>query len=436
MVKQNYLLLVQLVLILMFSCGEQLENPIEVFNEMRSFACAGDTEGFYSFVDKASVEKNFKKMTLQKMRVNTINEEEGGNSDPYAIREMIEVVVPNLMVLKWEIMSRELRLSEAGSLCNMEVVREIEGENAVELVFPDGKRSAWGFEKQSGALTLVSILDRKPFDIIDQDWGFERIVKDSAPKRTESSAMVKNNDEELSINKSGKEDIKNSDPDDMAMLPEAPERAIPEHAITDLPNGRDITLEGNKGLDDEVVRLEEERSRKKIRVPDEMTKERENKAHGQVYVGSYDVGKARWGMTKEQVISAEVKTPLLEKGDMLKYNGMYQGMSAELTYVFSANKLVRGSYKINESSADQMGYIRNYLRIKELLSLKYGEPLFDQETWVNPSYKNKPDRRGFAVFIGHLSYKTKWSTDRADMLLELKSGNYDMLFEVFYNSKQ
>ena len=83
-----------------------------------------------------------------------------------------------------------------------------------------------------------------------------------------------------------------------------------------------------------------------------------------------------------------------------------------------------------------MGYIRNYLRIKELLSLKYGEPLFDQETWVNSSYKNKPDRRGFAVFIGYLSYKTKWSTDRADMLLELKSGNYDMLFEVFYNSKQ
>ncbi len=425
----------------MFSCGEQLENPIEVFNEMRSFACAGDTDGFYSYVDKASVEKNFKKMTLQRMRVNTINEEEGGNLDPYAIREMIEVVIPNLMVLKWEILSRELRLSEAGSLCNLEVVRETEGENAVELVFPDGKRSAWGFEKKSGALTLVSILDRKPFDIIDQDWGFERIVKDSAPKRTESSALVKNNDEELSINKSGKEDIKNSDPDDMAMLPEAPEHAIPKHAIrgdaiTDLPDDRDILLEGNKGLDHEVVRLEEERSRKKIRVPDEMTQEHEKKATAQVYVGSYDVGRARWGMTKEQVISAEVKTPLLEKGDMLKYNGMYQGMGAELTYVFSANKLVKGRYKLDGSSTDEMGYIRNYLRIKELLSLKYGEPLFDQETWVNSSYKNKPDRRGFAVFIGYLSYKTKWSTDRADMLLELKSGNYDMLFEVFYNSKQ
>ncbi|MCK5710540.1 MAG: hypothetical protein KAI07_08370, partial [Deltaproteobacteria bacterium] len=388
----------------------QLENPIEVFNEMRSFACAGDTDGFYSYVDKASVEKNFKKMTLQRMRVNTINEEEGGNLDPYAIREMIEVVIPNLMVLKWEIMSRELRLSEAGSLCNLEVVRETEGENAVELVFPDGKRSAWGFEKKSGALTLVSILDRKPFDIIDQDWGFERIVKDSAPKRTESSALVKNNDEELSINKSGKEDIKNSDPDDMAMLPEAPEHAIPKHAITDLPNDRDIPLEGNKGLDHEVVRLEEERSRKKIRVPDEMTQEHEKKATAQVYVGSYDVGRARWGMTKEQVISAEVKTPLLEKGDMLKYNGMYQGMGAELTYVFSANKLVKGRYKLDGSSTDEMGYIRNYLRIKELLSLKYGEPLFDQETWVNSSYKNKPDRRGFAVFIGYLSYKTKWST--------------------------
>ncbi|MCK5392599.1 MAG: hypothetical protein KAJ31_09230, partial [Deltaproteobacteria bacterium] len=205
--------------------------------------------------------------------------------------------------------------------------------------------------------------------------------------------------------------------DDMAMLPEAPEHAIPKHAITDLPNDRDIPLEGNKGLDHEVVRLEEERSRKKIRVPDEMTQEHEKKATAQVYVGSYDVGRARWGMTKEQVISAEVKTPLLEKGDMLKYNGMYQGMGAELTYVFSANKLVKGRYKLDGSSTDEMGYIRNYLRIKEVLSLKYGEPLFDQETWVNSSYKNKPDRRGFAVFIGYLSYKTKWSTDRAEITI-------------------
>jgi len=46
-----------------------------------------------------------------------------------------------------------------------------------------------------------------------------------------------------------------------------------------------------------------------------------------------------------------------------------------------------------------------------------------------------PDRRGFALYIGHLSYKTKWSTMRTDVLLELKSGNYDMLLVAFYYSK-
>ncbi|MCZ6864664.1 MAG: hypothetical protein O7D98_03505, partial [Candidatus Dadabacteria bacterium] len=94
-----------------------------------------------------------------------------------------------------------------------------------------------------------------------------------------------------------------------------------------------------------------------------------------------------------------------------------------------------GRYKLIERSADEMGYIRNYLRIKELLSLKYGEPRIDQEIWANASYKDMPDRRGFAVYIGHLSYKTKWSTVRTDVLLELKSGNYDMLLEAFYYSK-
>jgi len=100
--KQGYSFLILLVLILISSCGEQLENPVQVFIEMKSLACAGDVEGFYSYIDKTTVEKNFKKMTLQRMRVNTINEKKRKGVDPYGIREMIEVVIPNLMILKWD----------------------------------------------------------------------------------------------------------------------------------------------------------------------------------------------------------------------------------------------------------------------------------------------------------------------------------------------
>ena len=80
--KQGCSFLILLVLILISSCGEQLENPVQVFIEMKSLACAGDVEGFYSYIDKTTVEKNFKKMTLQRMRGNTINEKERKGVDP------------------------------------------------------------------------------------------------------------------------------------------------------------------------------------------------------------------------------------------------------------------------------------------------------------------------------------------------------------------
>jgi len=428
--KQGYSFLILLVLILISSCGEQLENPVQVFREMKSLACAGDVEGFYSYIDKTTVEKNFKKMTLQRMRGNTINEKERKGVDPYGIREMIEVVIPNLMILKWEIMSQELKLGEAGSLCNMEVVRELEGEDAIELEFPDGKRSAWGFEKKSGEFALISILERKPFDIIDTDWGLGIIAKGPLRERGKSSVVVKNNNEERNIQKSGQEDIKNPAQDGMPIL-----SASRKDVVRGPTNDQNVPLEENTGLDHEIVVVEEEESIQEIGVPDELIEEKGHSIAAQVSSASYDFGRAKWGMTKGQIISAEGSKPLLERGDILRFNGSYKGEDAELIYMFLGNRLVKGRYKLIERSADEMGYIRNYLRIKELLSLKYGEPRIDQEIWANASYKDMPDRRGFAVYIGHLSYKTKWSTMRTDVLLELKSGNYDMLLEAFYYSK-
>jgi len=427
-VKQGYLIVVLLVLISICSCGEQLETPIQAVKEMKSLACAGNVKGFYSYVDKVSVEKNFKKMTLQRMRRDTIYSKSRKNLDPYGVREMIEVVIPNLMILKWAIMSQELKLGKEGSLCNMEVVREIEGANIIKLKFSNGKRSAWGFEKGSGALTLVSILDREPFDFIHTDWGLTPIVEKPLQKRAESIAVAKNDDEEHNNRRSVKKDSNDRDLDDMPTLYGAGGSVKPDSTVSgNVPSGENMELESG-------IEIEEPEAVKDILAPDESTEEDDERKATRVSVGSYDFGRARWGMNKELVISAEGSKPLLKKGDMLKYKGIYQGMGAELTYTFSNNRLVKGRYKLIGNSADEMAYIRNYLRIKELLSLRFGEPQIDEKLWANSSYKDNPESYGFAVYIGHLSYRSKWSTMRTEVLLELKSGNYDMLLEALYYS--
>ncbi len=146
----------------------------------------------------------------------------------------------------------------------------------------------------------------------------------------------------------------------------------------------------------------------------------------------YDFGSARWGMTKDQVIASQGSNPVSQSEDSLQYTGSYNGANAELIYTFSSGRLVKGRYIVLESAADEASYLRKYESIKRHLTIKYGEPQTDQKNWANTIYKDQPNRHGFAVYIGHLSYKTKWITNRSDILLELRSNNYNMLLEAVY----
>ncbi|NIU85763.1 MAG: hypothetical protein GWN56_00205 [Nitrosopumilaceae archaeon] len=79
---------------------------------MKTLACVGDVEGFYSHIDNISVESN-----LRKIAIESINEESDSNSQ--SIKEFQEIVIPSLIVLKWELISRELANRQDGAFCNI-----------------------------------------------------------------------------------------------------------------------------------------------------------------------------------------------------------------------------------------------------------------------------------------------------------------------------
>ena len=134
-------------------------------------------------------------------------------------------------------------------------------------------------------------------------------------------------------------------------------------------------------------------------------------------------------------MALEGSEPNSETDSRLKYNGRYNGAGTVLDYVFSGNKLIRGQYILRGSSSDEQAYINNYQKTKKLITNRYGKPQIDQELWTNSTYKDKPDRHGFAVYIGHLSYKAKWVTARSNISLELKSNNYNMMLEAVYTHR-
>ena len=85
--KKHYIYPALIVVLIMCSCGNQSETPVQVAERMQVFACAGDVEGFYAYVDKLSVENNLKNIATQKIRENIANTDD--------LKEFEEVVIPS-----------------------------------------------------------------------------------------------------------------------------------------------------------------------------------------------------------------------------------------------------------------------------------------------------------------------------------------------------
>ncbi len=399
--KKHYIYPALIVVLIMCSCGNQSETPVQVAERMQVFACAGDVEGFYAYVDKLSVENNLKNIATQKIRENIANTDD--------LEEFEEVVIPSLVVLKWEIMNRELKSGEGGAFCNMQAHSDQGDENSINIVFPDGQTSTWHFEKRAGQLILVSILDEEPFDFAGL----------GLQSKTRNSFESKNRVSQKASQKT--EDIEKPKPSDSKKPLIAKQRS-----------DSNIALDSEQ--DKKVIDSSKEPVPQQERAPI-IVDQAELPSSTEQPIRGFDFGVARWGMTRGQVISLESSSPISESANSLKYIGRYNGIDAELEYVFSNDRLVKGRYLLLGPHTDETVYLRDYKRIEALLTGKFGKPQINEEQWTNSLYKDNPDRHGFAVYIGHLSYRAKWTTNRSNILLELKSNNYNMLLGALYRSR-
>lgn len=391
-------------LLLIFSCGDSVEAPIELIERMKIQACEADLEGFYSKIDKISIEHNLKNAILESLDQQTITSDE--------LKETEEIIIPTLLVLKWEVLNREINLGQAGAYCNMEVLDNSNLDENLRLLFPNGKTSTWGFEAKNGELFLVAMIDEEPFDFAKLDLGLTSNNKDPLEHTsiiTQSKKLNQKTVEPKTLET--KEDNK----------PETKKSLNSE--MPPIIDTNNIDTVSKEHISSDIIELEEDNFQ-----PIEQ-------ASSAIQKGGYSFGKARWGMTRDQVRASERIAPISEAPHALVYNSIYNGYRAKIYYVFSGNRLSKGKYLMSNSNDDEIIYLANYMRIKDLLSLKYGSPQTDEEKWINSLYMDKPEKHGFALLIGHLIYRSKWITSRETILLELKSDNYDILLEAIYNSR-
>lgn len=289
-------------LLLVFSCGDSVEAPIGLIERMKMQACEGDLDGFYNNIDKLSVDANLKKAILESLDNDSISPED--------LKETEEIIIPSLLVFKWEVLNREIKLGQEGIYCNMEVLNTTDNDGNLRLIFPNGKTSVWGFEAKNGRLLLVYIIDDEPFDFAKLDLGLISNKKNSLENTS-------------GIAQSRKLNKKTFD----QKVSETKEETKP---LTTKSINSDVASVNHAN---KIDRMTKEDSLHDIKDLKQETVQSAEKVSPPIENGSYDFRKAWWGMTKDQVRALERINPVSETLDTLVFNGVYNGYKAEIYYI-------------------------------------------------------------------------------------------------------
>ncbi len=145
-----------------------------------------------------------------------------------------------------------------------------------------------------------------------------------------------------------------------------------------------------------------------------------------------------WGDSSAAVKALEKAEPAdtTKSGglDVILYMGKAGTLDCAYGYMFAEDKLVKGRYLFTEKHSNNNQYITDYENVKKNLIDKYGNPQTDKVIWKNNLYKDDQDDWGFAVSLGHLVYRSEWTTDETRIVLILSGDNHKILHSVYYVS--
>ena len=141
-----------------------------------------------------------------------------------------------------------------------------------------------------------------------------------------------------------------------------------------------------------------------------------------------------FGMTMEQVISAEGSQPDAKNEDRLMYIGQKSaGKSAIIIYMFVNNSLYGIYVTFTETHTNDNLYIKDFESVDKALTEKYGEPSADKVyEWSDSTFKGDSDSYGLAVSAGYLTIASKWAFDKYTIGHIIYGDNFDIIHAILY----
>ncbi|WP_128547854.1 hypothetical protein [Larkinella soli] len=150
-----------------------------------------------------------------------------------------------------------------------------------------------------------------------------------------------------------------------------------------------------------------------------------------------DLRSLRWGMHSQEVRTLERLAPIRVTDTTQIYRQRwFYNYPATLHLDFIDDRLAGARYILTEKHIRAIDHWKDYHDIVKILSDRYGTPPGDYWTWNVPLYKDRPERFGDAVLLGHLRRSSVWETGRSIITLEMSGTPRDGIYTVLsYTSK-
>jgi hypothetical protein len=147
---------------------------------------------------------------------------------------------------------------------------------------------------------------------------------------------------------------------------------------------------------------------------------------------TFDVRKARWGMTREEVKKSENLQLLSDKKDLVEYKFVLMGLKCRIQYKFLENRLSGAEYVIEQDDVNPSRFYDDFKALKGFLRQLYNTPVSDEKMWTNDIYKADEKNWGFAISLGFLTCKTSWQNASTKIFLTQTGGNHMINTSIQY----
>jgi hypothetical protein len=155
----------------------------------------------------------------------------------------------------------------------------------------------------------------------------------------------------------------------------------------------------------------------------------------------YDIRTSNWGDSNRQVKAIEnipANEWIEEKQvgyDIDGFKTTVAGLEAVFVYYFVDDILVGARYIIVENHSNNDDYVKDYNRLNDILSEKYGNNRIEEE-WHDERWKDNPSEKGYALWQGDVTMNCKWETKSTEISHRISARDFEIVHIIDYESKE